>query len=670
MKTLLTYAFVLLTLGAAVSAAPDGGLESPFAFGAGARDLSLGGANLAVGSAFTAPYWNASRLASMERPELGVLHSNLYESDVAYQYLGLVYPSLDWGGFGVGVFRLGIDGIEKRDDNNAYLEDISDSRLAFYLAYGRSVSGYDLGLAVAFEHHSLDEYSNTSSPGINLSLGRRFLIGWAHLPEVRAVICGRNLLEPSLQLDQESISYPVAIDAGLSLKFIPCVNWNQHAMLSVKVTKVDHLDPTTAVGLEYSIENMVHLRGGYRENRPAFGVGLSYKVFTVDYALVDRDMGALHLFSLTTTFGRSVEERRQARIAHREEEFNTLMNNRLHERNRAMIRELTDRGEHLLEGGDLIEAANCFDRALFLAHSNDVDTTTIAQFQKLVHKRLEDVNRKYRYRQYTDSARIRLEADDYLATRYFAGMALVEIPDAPDAMALYATADSALNQISEQDEIIQAGLMTADSLLSYGSVAKAMIVLRTLDEFAPEDDRIRRMLIKAEFEHWRRRAVAAFDAFNPVDAERALDSALARFPGHQWCLTMKKKIIEDRNRPVEVEAIRKMPAPRLSADVLKEVATAYEEGRRRFETGDLQQAIANWEKVERLSPDYQDVREYLVNAYKFVGVELYGQNQLAEAVVVWQKAAILRPDNNEIKSYIKRTRNEIKRLEELSYEHE
>ncbi|MBN2226222.1 MAG: hypothetical protein JW763_02540 [candidate division Zixibacteria bacterium] len=670
MKRMLFYSLLLLSFGGIVLATPDAGLESPFAFGAGARDLALGGANLAVSSIYAAPYWNASRLATAERPTLGVLHSNLYESDVAYQYLGLVYPSMDWGVFGLGVFRLGVDGIERRDNNNAHLGDISDSRLAFYLAYGRTVSNYDLGLAVTFEHHSLDEYNNTSSPGVNLSLGRRLAIPWANLPELDAAISGRNLLKPSLQLDQESVEYPLAIDAGLSLKFVPCIRWQQFATLSVKVTKVDYLDAVAAVGLEYSIENMVHLRGGYRDNRPAFGVGLTYKMFTVDYALVDRDMGSLHLISLTTAFGKTVEERRRQRLENREEQFNTLMNDRLDERNQTMVRELTTRGEHLLDDGDLVEAANCFDRALFLAYANNVDTTAIVRFRQMTQERLTDVNRKYRYRQYTDSARVSLQAGDFLATCYFAGLALAEIPDSPDATRLYAAADSALSQSKEQDEIVHSGLNTADSLLSYGSIEKAITVLQTLKEFAPNTEEVQRMLLRAEFEFWRRKASEAFEMYNLADADRALDSALTRFPGQQWCLNMKRRIETESSKPTGTEIVEKASVPQISPDVLREVAAAYEEGRHRFEKGDLQGAIAQWEKVERLSPQYQAVREYLVNAYKFVGVELYGQNRLADAVAVWQKAADLNPDNNEIKSYIKRTQNEIKRLEELSYDGE
>ena len=102
---------------------------------------------------------------------------------------------------------------------------------------------------------------------------------------------------------------------------------------------------------------------------------------------------------------------------------------------------------------------------------------------------------------------------------------------------------------------------------------------------------------------------------------------------------------------------------------LVQVETAYKTAQEYFKKGDLNEAITHWEKVERLAPNYASVREYLVNAYKFVGVELYSRNDLREAVRVWKKAADINPDNQEIIKYINRTENEIRKLEELSYEH-
>ena len=121
MKRLLLYMAFFLSPLVALGASDDGGTESPFMFGTGARELSLGGACLTTADASTAVFWNPARLAPAQRLSLGGLHSRLYDSDVAYQYLGLAIPTVDWGCFGIGVFRLGVDGIEQRDVNNFLL---------------------------------------------------------------------------------------------------------------------------------------------------------------------------------------------------------------------------------------------------------------------------------------------------------------------------------------------------------------------------------------------------------------------------------------------------------------------------------------------------------------------------------------------------------------------
>ena len=115
------------------------------------------------------------------------------------------------------------------------------------------------------------------------------------------------------------------------------------------------------------------------------------------------------------------------------------------------------------------------------------------------------------------------------------------------------------------------------------------------------------------------------------------------------------------------QAETSLPGP-LSEELEREVDLAYKDGQRLFREGRLWDAVSSWERVEALAPDYKSVRDYLVDAYKFLGVELYTQNRLEDAVEVWKKAARLDPDSSEISSYIRRTEGEISRLEEISYE--
>jgi len=195
------------------------------------------------------------------------------------------------------------------------------------------------------------------------------------------------------------------------------------------------------------------------------------------------------------------------------------------------------------------------------------------------------------------------------------------------------------------------------------------VIMKSLLQFAPDDKRIQLANKKVEFEYCREMASDAYNSNNYDVALSAIDSALTYFPGHKWCLELRgrmKSRIEEVFGKKEREVV--VAAEPLSADLLKEVESSYETARKYFEKGDLSQAVLYWEKVERLAPDYQSVREYLIKAYKYVGIELYGQNQLSEAIAVWEKAVGLNPGNVEINDYIKRTKNEIRKLNELTYD--
>ncbi len=658
---------VFLAMAASAGATGDGGTESPFAFGTGARELALAGADLTGCRGTAAPLWNPARLARSERMALSGFHARLFDSDVAYQYLGFVAPTLDFGTFGLGVSRLGVGGIEERTADNFLLGEIEDKRLGVYAAYGRLLSGYEIGLAATLEHHSLGEYSTVSSPGVNLAVGRRFepKAAWVKSLAFAAVV--RNVMQPSLQLFEESVTHPLSADLGLSVGLIPISQWGHLLTLSAKMSKTDKVDTRSAFGAEYSIRESLHLRGGVRDGRWSLGVGLQIRSFSFDYALVDRNLGSIHTFSLTAAIGLATGEKRARRIKKREAEFNHLMDTRLESQNQQMIEQLVDQGKESFDSGDLVQATRHFDRALFLARTTGIDTVRIHDLALSARGRLEEVSRLSRYIQHMDSSEAKLRTGDFVAAHYFAGQALVEQPESHQAQELLQRADSSIAQIAARDDLLRTKLLTADSLLGFGKTEEALTVLHGLSEFAPDDHSVRMALKRAAFEQMRQ---AASDAYAQADfpaATSALDSALSLFPDHRSCLDLQKRI-ERRTATAPAKRQDSVEPEPLSPQLEREVNEAYRAAQGAFEAGDLKAAITGWEKVERLAPDFQSVREYLVNAYKFVGVELYGQSRLEEAATTWGKAILLSPGNEEITDYIKRVENEMRMLRKLSYE--
>jgi tetratricopeptide (TPR) repeat protein len=561
-----------------------------------------------------------------------------------------------------------VDGIEEIDQAGIHQGDFTDSRLGFCVAYGRTLSRFDVGAAVSLEHHSLGDYSSTSSPGLDLSVARRLVPASTWLKQVTLALHLRNVVRPSIKLVDDAVDYPAAAEGGASFEIAGPTT--PHSLtISAAASKASGVDPAASFGAEYRYRDLVALRGGLRSGKAAFGVGLAYNALSFDYALVDRDFGSLHLFTLTTSFGTPLSVRRHRRAERREAEFNRLMSDRLTERNRALSEQLVADGTALLEQGELERALDHFDRALFLARSAGADTSKASAVWNETRQRIVRAESESRYRSALDSARARQDQADYVASRYFAGLALAERPTSAEASNLVTRADRALAQTALREEMIKGQLLAVDSLLSYGRISAALQTAEGLEQIAGDDPSVRAAVRRTRFENWRTLAADAYADQAYPQALAALDSALSLFPGHKVCLDLQSSVrraLSDRPAVSQPAVVASKP---ISSDLESQVKDLYESGRRAFEEGLLTEAISRWEKVELLAPGYQAVRAYLVNAYKFVGVEHYGHDRAEEAIAVWRKAALLDPDNAEIASYLRRTENEVKRLKELSYDH-
>ena len=670
MKKLTLYIIWFFLISGLVSAQEfEGGTQSPFSLGTGGRELAMGAADLAGSSPVSSPYWNPSRLATAERYALGGFHSRLFDSDAVYQYLGLVAPTLDLGTFGIGIFRLGVNNIEKRDVNNLKLGSFDDNLLNIHFAYARSVSGYEIGAALTIEHQSLDNFKATSSPGLNLSASRRFSAVSSLIRSIDISIQGRNLIAPSITLSTQNVTYPREADLAVSVGISPSSIANHTLIFSTALFKVDNVNTKIALGAEYGWSKVLFIRTGLRDGNPSGGIGISLAGISFDYAVVDRDLGSLHMFTLTSSFGKPLSERRQLKQDKREAEFTRMMSARMKEDNVIMVYKMVQQGKEQLEANYLAKAAGNFGRALFLARSLELDTLEVSKLSIETQNQVDILQRRERFNENLQLAATKLEQGEFLGAKYFAELALVELPESPQAIEILNKAVEAIKSIASRDEVVQNRLLQSDSLLSLGQYEEALVALRALADFAPQNDVIRMTLRRAEFERWRESAEIAYSERDFESARVAVDSALARVPEHQRCLALKRQInaAEGRKRQQLSTPITNNPVS-LSKKLGKEIESAYQSARLAFEMGDLQSAIAEWERLEQLAPNYKSVREYLVKAFKFVGVELYGQDKLQEAVHVWRKAWLLQPSNLEIKTYIERTETEIEKLRILSYD--
>jgi tetratricopeptide (TPR) repeat protein len=472
-----------------------------------------------------------------------------------------------------------------------------------------------------------------------------------------------------MKLEKQAVRYPRAFDAGVAVDLVPSRKWDQTLTVSAALAAVSHLSPTMAFGIEYTMQDRLCLRAGLRDGEACFGAGLRYQAISFDYALLDRDPGNIHTFSVSAALGVPVSEKRRVREEKRETEFNKLLESRLGDQNREAVAGLVDQAERLMAGGHLAEASTTIDRALLLTEGGQVDASTIYAKAQELRASLDAELARVAFAAYMDSIEDRMGVRDYLGARYFAELALAQAPDSAVAGEVLAKVDIAIEQGTTASIVFEGRLGMADSLVTYGEYEKALAIARGLAEDASEDSRVLMVIRRAEFGYWQDVARTALSRGDYARARAAADSALSRFPEHPACLGLRAQIDREmqarKTAPASTVTTRSAP---IDAAVMKDVEGAYQSGQGLFEKGRLADAVTEWEKVEALAPNYQSVRTYLVNAYKYLGVELYTQNSLQEAIDVWKKAARLAPDNTEIANYIRRTEGEMARLRELSYE--
>jgi hypothetical protein len=97
----------------------DGGTESNFSIGFGARAMGMGSAFTALADDATAVFWNPAGLENIYQQSVTLFYTQLLEGD--YQFIGYALPTLNIGTFGMGLGRIGVGGIRQTTEFNTEL---------------------------------------------------------------------------------------------------------------------------------------------------------------------------------------------------------------------------------------------------------------------------------------------------------------------------------------------------------------------------------------------------------------------------------------------------------------------------------------------------------------------------------------------------------------------
>ncbi|MCX6150670.1 MAG: PorV/PorQ family protein [Ignavibacteriales bacterium] len=280
------------------------------AIGVGGRANGMGGAYVAVANDVTSGYWNPAGLASINYPQISLMHEEHFGNLVNYNYGSVALPYGSDMSFGLSIIRLGIDGIpDTREalidrESKVVIYDIGNPRAgidpskikefnnsdwAFYLTFAKKYSeNFSYGANVKFILRDIAEYS---AYGVGFDIGamympyEKFYIG-ANVQDITTTLVawntGRNeLITPTLKL---GTAYLLDLSFG---RFTPAVDFdirfeNRRFASQFNLGPVS-FDPH--FGLEYSFKNVVSVRFGYNDVKQfTLGAGVKLPKLNIDYS--------------------------------------------------------------------------------------------------------------------------------------------------------------------------------------------------------------------------------------------------------------------------------------------------------------------------------------------------------------------------------------------------
>jgi len=296
----------------------QGGTESLFSFGFGARAMSMGHSFVAIADDPTAVHSNPAGLDRVYQQSVTLFHSSLYEGTL-YDFLGYSYPTLNLGTFGLGIARIGTNNITYRDIGKQILGKENEGSMdmyRLYLSYGL-ILPWDLAAGTSLKIDRMAFYGSSGTDegtGIGMDLGllyRPTFFSSLFLQDWSIGLNIQNLFAPQLKPGDVADVLPLTFKFGLAKK-IRFMGPGNEFNFELDLGKSEYKDISLSFGSEYIFKEMGMVRLGYDGNALAFGAGVKYDMFQIDYAFgnpsTDGLLDPVHRISLSFNFGMNRDE--------------------------------------------------------------------------------------------------------------------------------------------------------------------------------------------------------------------------------------------------------------------------------------------------------------------------------------------------------------------------
>lgn len=296
----------------------DAGKEEIFDYGAGGRALGMGNAFTAAADDSSAVYWNPGAMGLLDYSEVMFLHAFLPYGTM-YDTLSFVYPTVSFGTFGFGMFRIGTGDIIFRDSHNiTTAEGVSASQMQFLISYGIKVRlPFSFGTAIKINTENFGTFSDAN---ISFDLGLLIpcfgpdwqnVFGKFQLKNLALGINVKNLISTPIKLSETAETEELNVKTGVSYRY--GLSRDHRFLLALDLNFFSGKEMKINAGLEYNLFRMAFIRTGYNQNTGlVIGAGFEYFRIRLDYSLALQEIDATHRVSALWRFGRSIQEQRGA----------------------------------------------------------------------------------------------------------------------------------------------------------------------------------------------------------------------------------------------------------------------------------------------------------------------------------------------------------------------
>ena len=295
---LLTFAFVMLF--APPLLADDNHAMPVLRMGVGARAIGMGGACIAEVKDASAVYWNPAGLTQLEHLNI----TGMFSAEMAYErsHSFLAYGrKFGFGALAMGWISSEVRGVRGYNSADEFTGTFKEIDNVFLFSYANKVGKLSLGTNLKIVNQKMADYLNET--GIGLDFGLRYYYN-------DDIVLGAVVKDVATKVGAWTGKDEVLNDRVPATFGVGAVIYSYGFVFPIDVYKVEGREEMALhFGGEYAYQfeekYLASARAGSNDGEIAFGFGLKFVKFAIDYAFVAEQQDFLkehHKFSFSVDF--------------------------------------------------------------------------------------------------------------------------------------------------------------------------------------------------------------------------------------------------------------------------------------------------------------------------------------------------------------------------------